>query len=343
MGTAISVSLTIAILAGCLALPNTDHATVALLMLGDVAGVTLLWGWVEAVAGAVAGTIGFTYYFLAPVGLNIINPEHKIALATFLILAIAIGNLAARSKRLSTQAQISAAVPDVTAAKIAGEKLRDLAAQLMTVQEEERRRIARELHDEFTTRLATLGIELGLLKQTGSGTGSGDLQQVVDRLQSQVFHLSDDLRLLSHSLHPSMLEYGDLSTTLEMYCRKFTDQHGIRADFTARDVPEDIPGAIAVALFRIAQESLRNVAVHSGATSVSVILSADNATKLSLCIIDDGKGFDITRTNARPGLGLLSINERARTIGAAITIDSAPGAGTRLTVEMPLTITHQNA
>ena len=350
-----------AILAGCLTLPNIDHATVALLLVAATGGLAMLWGWVEALAGAIAGAVGLAYFFLPPAGFRIASPEHVVALAAFLLIAIAIGQLADHSKRLLAQrdkllnlspdplcirdlngnfrsandaivkilgwseqelcsrpflefvhpedrahtqaaydemargrsaanvenryrtkdgrwcwlnwtlaapapgeSQVSAAARDVTEEKLAREKLRDLAAQLMTAQEEERRRIARELHDDVTQRLANVGIELGLLKRSGSQSLAGEFHEVIDGLQAQIFELSDDLRSLSHSLHPSVLEYADLPATLEMYCRKFTEQHGIPASFTAREVPDEIPRAIAVALFRIAQESLRNVAVHSG-------------------------------------------------------------------------------
>ena len=206
----------------------------------------------------------------------------------------------------------------------------------MTAQDEERRRIARELHDDVTQRLSTVGIELGLLKR------SGGQDQVVESLQAQIFELSDDLRSLSHSLHPSILEYADLPATLEMYCRKFTEQHAIEATFTAREVPAEIPRAAAVALFRIAQESLRNVALHSGATSASVILAGGDGGSLSLFIIDNGKGFDAAKIKAGSGLGLLSIEERARNIGASVIIDFALEAGTRLTVKVPLGETERN-
>jgi len=430
----ISAGFIAAILAGCLSLPNIGHATVALLMVAAIAGVAMAWGWIEAVAGAVAGSIGLAYYFLPPPGFAIENPKHVVALATFLLIAILIGKLAARSKRLLAQrdkllnlspdplcirdlngdfrsankaiekilgwserelcsrpflefvhpddqartkaayeelskgraavslenryrtkdgnwrwlnwtlaasvageSEMSAAARDVTEEKFAREKLRDLAVQLMTAQEEERRRIARELHDDVTQRLATLGIELGLLKRANSRPDSGELREVLDRLQARVLKLSEDLRSLSHSLHPSILEYADLPATLEMYCRKFTDQHGITANFTARKVPAEIPRLVAVTLFRIAQESLRNVAVHSGATAASVVLAAeDGGARLSLFIIDNGKGFDVSKAKASPGLGLLSIEERARNIGASVTIDSTPEAGTRLAVEVAL-------
>jgi len=422
-----------AILAGCLTLPNIDHATVALLMVAATGGLAMVWGWVEALAGAITGAVGLAYFFLPPAGLRIASPEHVVALAAFLLIAIAIGQLADHSKRLLAQrdkllnlspdplcirdlngnfrsandaivnilgwseqelcsrpflefvhpedrahtqaaydeiargrsaanvenryrtkdgrwcwlnwtlaapaageSQISAAARDVTEEKLAREKLRDLAAQLMTAQEEERRRIARELHDDVTQRLANVGIELGLLKLTGSQPLAGESHDVIDGLQAQIFELSDDLRSLSHSLHPSVLEYADLPATLEMYCRKFTEQHGIPASFTTREVPDEIPRLIAVALFRIAQESLHNVAVHSGATAASVVLAGQDRTSLSLFIIDNGKGFDAGKSKASSGLGLLSIEERARNIGGSVIIDSTLEAGTRLTVKVPL-------
>jgi PAS domain S-box-containing protein len=428
-----SVGLISGILASCLSLPNIDHATVALLLVAATGGLAMLWGWVEALAGAVAGAVGLAYYFLPPAGFSIESPEHVVALTVFVLIAIIVGQLADRSKRLLAQRgkllnlspdplcirglngnfrsaneaivrilgwseaelcsrpflefvhpddrahtkaayddmargrsaanienryltkdgrwrwlnwtlaapapgeqQVSAAARDVTEEKLAREKLRDLAAQLMTAQEEERRRIARELHDDVTQRLSSVGIELGLLKRSG---GQPD---VMEGLQAQIFELSDDLRSLSHSLHPSILEYADLPATLEMYCRKFTEQHGIVAAFTARDVPAEIPQPVAVALFRIAQESLRNVALHSGATAASVILAGEDRTHLSLFIIDNGKGFDAGKIKAGSGLGLLSIEERARNMGASVTIDSTSEAGTRLTVKVPLEETERN-
>lgn len=423
----ISIALIAGILAGCLSLPNIDHATVALLLVAASGVLAMLWGWIESLAGAIAGAVGLAYYFLPPEGFRIASPEHVVALAAFLLIAFAVGQLVDRSKRLLAQrdkllslspdplcirdlngnfrsaneaivnilgwseeelcsrpflefvhpddrahtqaayqemsrgrtaasienryltkdghwrwlswtlappadgeSQISAAARDVTEEKLAREKLRDLAAQLMTAQDEERRRIARELHDDVTQRLSTVGIELGLLKRTGSPP------DVVDGLQAQIFELSDDLRSLSHSLHPSVLEYADLPATLEMYCRKFSEQHAIPTSFTAREVSAEIPRAIALAIFRIAQESLRNVAVHSAATAASVVLASENHGSLSLFIIDNGKGFDAASTKASSGLGLLSIEERARNIGASVIIDSTLDAGTRLTVKVPL-------
>jgi PAS domain S-box-containing protein len=431
---AMSCGVIVAILAACLNLPNVDHATVGLLMVAAILGIGSLWGGAEALTGALVGGIGFDYYFLPPRGFGIANPEHIVALVAFLLIAITIGQLSARSKRLmrqndsllrlsldplcihdlngrfrnanqamvdllgwpeqelrtrpilefvhpddrdrtkaayhelsanrsvvnfenrcrakdggwrwlhwriapqpSGEPHVSAAARDITQEKLDREKLRHLAGELMTAQEEERRRIARDLHDDFTQRLATFGIELGLLKRTNTG------MEALDRLQTGILKLSEDLRLLSHSLHPSILEHADLTATLEMHCREFTKSHGIAAGFSARDVPDEIPRPVTVTLYRIAQEALRNVAQHSGADAVSVILAGEDGSQLSLFIIDNGKGFDAEKVRASPGLGLLSIEERARTIGALVTMDSMPGAGATLCVRVPLMTPKLNA
>jgi PAS domain S-box-containing protein len=428
---AISAGLMVVLLAGCLWLPDVDHATVALLMVAATVGLATVWGRLEALTGAIIGGLGYLYYFLPPHGFAVEKPEHLVAFLAFLCVAGAAGELAARSKRLLAQrdnllnlcleplcirdrngdfrlvnhamtallgspaeelcsgnflefihpddhdrtesafrnlpagavvdfenryrtkdggwrwlhwriaqqgpnaSEVLAVARDITEEKWAQEKLRDLAGQVMNAQEEERRRIAGELHDDVTQRLATLGIELGLLKRKPSGTDAVELQRELTRLQAQIIQLSEDVRRLSYSLHPSILEQSDLAASLEMHCREFAGQHDIPTSFTARDVPIDVARPVALALYRIVQESLRNVARHSGATEASVVLAGEGKTRLSLFVIDNGKGFDIGKAKISSGLGLVSIEERARHIGASVTIDSMPDAGTRLSVQVP--------
>ena len=232
--------------------------------------------------------------------------------------------------------EVLAVARDITEEKWARDKLRDLANQVMTAQEDERGRIARELHDDVTQRLATVGIELGLLKRSREVTGALDLHRSLEQLQSQIVQLSEDIRQLSHSLHPSILEHSDLAAGLEAHCREFTQQHNIAVSFAARDVPENIPRPVSLALYRIAQESLQNVARHSEATAASVVLASEDGGRLSLFVIDNGRGFDVNKAKISPGLGLVSIEERARHIGALVTIDSMSDAGTRLSVQVTL-------
>ncbi len=429
---ATSAGLMVALMVGCLWLPDVDHATVALLMVAATVGLATLWGRVEALTGAVIGGLGYLYYFLPPEGFGVEKPEHLVAFLAFLFVAGAAGELAARSKRLLLQrdsllnlcleplcirdqngdfrlinhamaallgspteelcsrnfldfvhpddhdrteaafqnlpagavadfenryrtkdggwrwlywriaqqgqraSEVLAVARDITEEKRAQEKLRDLAGKVMNAQEEERRRIAGELHDDVTQKLATLGIELGLLKRKPSGAETSELQRELTRLQAQIIQLSEDVRRLSHSLHPSVLDQPDLAASLEMHCREFAGQHAIPTSFTARDVPVEIARPVVLALYRIVQESLRNVARHSGATEASVVLAGEGRTHLSLFVIDNGKGFDISKAKINSGLGLVSIEERARHIGASVTIDSMPDAGTRLGVQVTL-------
>jgi len=231
----------------------------------------------------------------------------------------------------SGESWLSGAARDITEEKWAHEKLRALADQIITAQEDERRRIARELHDDCTQRLAALSIELGLLKRGSKTQDHGALENNLSRLQGEVLSLSEDIRRLSHSLHPSVLEHSSLAAAVEAYCREFSRQTGIDTTFSSRDVPAEIPRLVALAFYRIAQEALRNVSLHSVATAVSVVLSGP---KLTLNVIDNGRGFDIVQARKSPGLGLVSIEERGRLAGAVVTISSVPGEGTTVTAEI---------
>jgi signal transduction histidine kinase len=181
---------------------------------------------------------------------------------------------------------------------------------------------------------------MGLLKRDRARQGTVDLPAALDRFQAEIVVVSEDLRLLSHSLHPSVLEHADLAATLETHCREFAQKHGIETTFAIREVPLEIPHDVAVTLYRITQESLRNVAQHAGATAASVTLAGELAGEgrigLSLFIIDNGRGFDAKKARSSAGLGLLSIEERARTIGASVSIESMLDAGTRLSIQVPL-------
>ncbi len=220
---------------------------------------------------------------------------------------------------------------DVSRRKRSQQKLQALAAQLLNVQEEERRRIARELHDDITQKLAMLGIEVGLIHRDlvdAHRVGEDRLSFV----QDQVVRLSEDVRQLSHQLHPSVLEHSGLAPALQAFCREISRQTGIEVRAVIRDVPEGIPRPVATGFYRIAQEALRNVAKHSGAKSASVTLSFEQGV-LRLSIIDDGCGFDLGAQEASPGIGMIGMRERVRLIDGELSVDSEPGEGARLVVE----------
>ena len=226
---------------------------------------------------------------------------------------------------------------DISESKHAEERMRALTGQLLTAQEEERRRIARELHDDITQKLAVVGIKLDLLRNNKDAEKCGDQ---LAALHDQVLRLTEQIRNLSHEFHPGALEYAGLVAALESHCHEVSRQAKIRVDFSARDLPDAIPLDISVVLYRIAQEALRNTIKHSGATGANIVLARirhpNGKTRLRLTAIDNGKGFLIEEVVKGAGLGLLSLKERARMVHGTLSVSSVPEEGTRVEVEVPL-------
>lgn len=224
---------------------------------------------------------------------------------------------------------------DVRERKRAEERLRALTRQLLTAQEEERRRIARDLHDDVTQKLAGAAIELGMLRQERLADA---VSARVVRLQEQVAKVAEELRNLAHDIHPGLLEHVGLSAALEAYCSEISRQRGIAIRYSAQDVPDGVPPEIAVVLYRIAQEAVANAIKHSGASLVDVVLSGVQGAKgrLKLTVADNGKGFLIEEIRNGSGLGLLSIEERVQLIHGNFAIHSRPDEGSRLEVDVEL-------
>lgn len=211
------------------------------------------------------------------------------------------------------------------------EELRALTANLLNSQEDERRLLARELHDDISQRLATLNI---LSDQALADIASQPelARAKLEQTSSQIGQLADDVRNLSHRLHPSIIEDLGLRAALKSLTEEFGEREGMITTFFARDVPKKIPLEVTIGLYRIAQEALRNIAKHAGKAHAKVQLLGINGG-LELQVSDSGQGFDMERKQT--GLGLSSVKERARLIGATVKIQSAPREGTRVTVHVP--------
>ena len=208
-------------------------------------------------------------------------------------------------------------------------ELRALAASLFTSQEEERRRIARELHDDISQRLAAIEID-GV--EAENQIKSATAKEAMQRIRTRLSQLSDDVRTMSHRLHPSILEDLGLTPALRSLTEEFGRRENMIATFSSREVPE-IPLEVATALYRITQEALRNISKHAGQTHARVSLRG-TPEGVQLQVADFGQGFDME--SRRSGLGLLSMEERARQIGATLRVQSSLGDGTRITVDVPL-------
>jgi signal transduction histidine kinase len=210
---------------------------------------------------------------------------------------------------------------------------RVLSGRLITAQEDERRRIARELHDDLQQRLALLAIELDVIANTRQALTSDEAVACARRLWQKTVEISSEVHALSHRLHPSKLEALGLLKTVRGYCRELS-QHGLRVAFTDEGVPDSIPPDVALSVFRVVQESLQNVVKHSGAADARVTMAGRDG-RLRLTVEDDGRGFDTTVTNHGAGLGLVSMRERLHLVGGELTIESACGRGTKVAFDVP--------
>ena len=213
------------------------------------------------------------------------------------------------------------------------EELRALTASLFASQEDERRRVARELHDDVSQKLAALEIDIERLRQSAP-VDADELSVRLEHLRERTSALSADVRNLSHQLHPSALDHFGLATALKTLVEEFGERHGMVASFRRSRVPDTVPGDTATALYRIAQEALRNVAKHAGPTHVKVALEGTDEG-LRLSVRDFGEGFDMDG-NASRGLGLVSMEERARLAGGTLLVESELGNGTSVTATVPL-------
>ncbi len=210
---------------------------------------------------------------------------------------------------------------------------RRLTGRLLQAQEDESRKIARELHDDLGQGLALLTVEMDLLRQ--KPPAAADLGTQMQALLGHVKHLSSSVHDLSHHLHPSKLEQLGLVAAIGGLCKELTHSHGLEIEFTNRQIATAIPPDTVVCLYRIVQEGLRNTIKHSGARHARVELSG-TARAVCLGIIDDGTGFNPRLIHSNGGLGLVSMRERVFHVGGEIAIDSRTPGGTRLHVRVPL-------
>ncbi len=212
------------------------------------------------------------------------------------------------------------------------DELRGLTAHLFNAQEEERQHVARELHDDVSQRLSVLAQGL---EATQSASTAADRLTSLDALRAQLQSINTDVRQISHRLHPSILNDLGLTVALRSLVDEFGKREDMPATFLGLNVPDLAPQPAVTALYRIAQEALRNVVKHAGKTHVKVMLEG-TAHGLHLEILDLGQGFDLDPDFPREGLGLVSMKERARLAGGELNIISALGRGTTISVDVPL-------
>ena len=220
---------------------------------------------------------------------------------------------------------------DITDRKDAEASLIEMTGRLIRAQEEERSRIARELHDDFNQRLALLAIGLQRLGHSlESETGAA---AQVSSLYHMTQEIASDVHRLSHQLHPAKLEHLGIVPAIKGLCRELSELYGAQINFVHRNVPNPINKESALCLFRVAQEALSNTIKHSGVKKGKLELFG-NQDGLHLCVSDSGAGFDAQAISAKGRLGLTSMQERVRAAGGTISVESLPSTGTRISVHL---------
>ena len=225
---------------------------------------------------------------------------------------------------------------DITDRKMTAESLEELSGRLIAAQEEERGRIARELHDDFSQRLALLGIGLSRLWKKRPESEEEE-RALVRELWTRSQEISSDVHRLSHQLHSSKLQHVGLVPALMGLCEEIGEKYRIQVQFADCGVASEIPKDVSLCLFRVTQEALNNVVKHSRAQQARVELYQARS-EIRLQIVDAGTGFDIELKGAEAGIGLVGMRERLRLIGGRLSVHSAPGRGTEILAEVQLPV-----
>ena len=221
---------------------------------------------------------------------------------------------------------------DITDQKLAQEALEKVSGRLIEEQEKERRRIARELHDDICQKLALLSIEL---EQAREGSDALPTKERLDTIQQHCSDLACDVQSLSHELHSSRLDSLGLVGAVKGFCREIAEKHEVSIEFKDENVPTHLSREVALCLFRVAQEALHNALKYSGVRHFAVAVSG-TAEKVQLVVTDAGAGFDLEKARARGGLGLVSMQERMNMVHGQFSVESRSGEGTKIVASAPL-------
>ena len=221
---------------------------------------------------------------------------------------------------------------DITQRKLAEAALASVSRKLIEAQEQERTRIARELHDDIGQRLAMLAIEMEQLPN--SSDPPTEVSSRVRELWKQTADIATDVQSLSHELHSSKLQYLGITAAIRSFCKEFGEQQKVEIDFASHDLPSPLSPGISLCLFRVLQEALHNSAKHSGVRHFEVRLWG-TSEELHLTVRDSGAGFDREAAKTSRGLGLVSMEERLKLVNGTLSIESEPKSGTTIHARVP--------
>jgi PAS domain S-box-containing protein len=224
-------------------------------------------------------------------------------------------------------------VADITQRKLAEEALESVGRRLIEAQEQERTRIARELHDDFSQRLALITGELEVLQRDPSVWDQ--VRSRLGELWKRAYEITTDIQSLSHELHSSKLQYLGVAAAIRGFCKEFGEQQTVKIDFQTHDLPSPLLPDTSLCLFRVLQEALHNSVKHSGVQHFEVRLWGTPG-EIHLTVGDSGSGFNREAAREGRGLGLISMEERLKLVNGSLSIDAEPERGTTIHARVPL-------
>lgn len=248
---------------------------------------------------------------------------------------IRIGLASAELIEIDGEPCVLAVAADITERKLAEEALSGISRRLIDAHEEERTRIARDLHDDINQRLALLAIDIERLKQNPPES-AGEVANRMGELSRRTGEIAADVQSISHQLHSSKLEYLGIVAAMRSFCAEFSEQQKVEIDFSYGEIPQNLPQGISLCLFRVSQEALRNAVKHSGVRHFEVTLGG-GSDAIHLIVRDSGHGFDFEGAMQGRGLGLVSMKERLKLVNGELTIDSQHKRGTTVHARVPFT------
>lgn len=299
---------------------HVNLATCALLYVIVIALLSRTGTLVSSIATSIAAAVCLMY--LAP-------PKHSfrvndrfdiVAIAAFLITSLIIARLVSKLRGMAEEA------------------ISSVNRKLVDAEERERNRIARDLHDDISQRLAILTTELEQVRQDIPDSAT-ELQSSVAAVQSQISTIASDVQTISHALHSSNLEYLGIDAAMRGFCMELAQQRKVEIDFKSKDLPVPLSPEISLCLFRVLQEALHNSAKHSRALQFKVELFGTSEA-IHLAVHDSGIGFDPQAAMRGRGLGLTSMKERLKLVKGRFSINSHPGTGTTIHAWVPVLDQH---
>ena len=292
-------------------------ATAALLYLIVVVLLSLSGSFIASVVVSVIAVGCLAYFFAPPIlSFRVDDPLNVVAIIAFLTVSLVITRLVSRVRKLAEEA------------------LSSVSHRVIEAEEQERQRIAKDLHEDIGQRLTLMAIEIEQLK-TDSPNQSLEVRNRMDAVWKQTLGLLTDVKTSAHELHSPRLEYLGLAEVMRSFCTEFGERKRVEIDFSSHGLPGLVPPDISLCLFRVLQEALHNAVKHSGVRQFDVQLQG-TSDEIHLTVSEEGAGFNLEAARKGSGLGLNRMQERLKLVKGVLSIDSQLKRGTTVHAHVPL-------